>query len=46
MWPLTPDPFSVLRNALASGIGSGFFFKKASAVPSSPVSASLSEEEP
>ncbi|TNN37367.1 putative proline dehydrogenase 2 [Liparis tanakae] len=46
-WPLTPDPLADLRNLLASGATSGFFFKKAFAdTPSSPSSSSLSEEEP
>ena len=44
-WPLTPDPLAPLRNLLASGVGSGFFFKKDLA-PSSPASPSLSEDEP
>lgn len=43
---LTPDPLD-LRNLLASGAGSGFFFKKDLAdTPSSPASPSLSEDEP
>lgn len=44
---ITPDPLADLRNLLASGAASGFFFKKALAeTPSSPASPSLSEEEP
>lgn len=46
-WPLTPDPLADLRNLLASDEASGFFFKKDLAdTPSSPASASLSEDEP
>lgn len=46
-WSPTPDPLADLRNLLASGATSGFFFKKDLAVTtSSPSSPSLSEEEP
>lgn len=44
-WTLTPDPLADLRNLLASGMTSGFFFRKDLATSSSP-SPSLSEEEP
>lgn len=44
--PLTSDPLADLRNLLASGAVSGFFFRKALADTPSPASPSLSEEEP
>lgn len=43
---LTPEPFAVFRNLLASEAPSGFFFRKDLADTSSPASSSLSDDEP